>query len=76
MTASGQYITTHIAANILQLGERRVRAMCDLGVFATAHKPGFGAHAHWLILRAEVSAHKFNGHKRSKKQKETNGSRK
>lgn len=51
---SSQYITTKDAAPMLHVGDRRVRTLCGSGFFKTAHKPGWGVQAHWLILQAEV----------------------
>ena len=56
------FVGAHIAAKILIVSVRHVRRMCERGVFSTAFKPGYGQHAHWRILRAEVQAHRFNGH--------------
>jgi len=62
---TNEYISVHIASRLLGgLTPRRIEQMCRLGVFRTAHKPGYGTQAHWRILRAEVVAHRFNGHKR------------
>lgn len=58
-----KYVTTSIAAKLLGLTRRHVDRMCSSGIFKSAHKPGYGTKAHWRILRAEISAHIYNGHK-------------
>lgn len=58
-----RYTDSASAAADLGLSTHRVSEMCRLGVFSTAFKAGYGRKAEWRILRSEITAHKFNGHR-------------
>jgi len=65
MTITSDYIDLNTVSSkkYLPLGRRQLASMCEQGVFKTAFKPGTGKKtSKWLILRAEVIAHRINGH--------------
>jgi hypothetical protein len=47
-------IGTTEASRLLGMSRRWVEAQCDLGRFATAHKPGQQPKSRWKISRSEV----------------------
>ena len=54
------WVSTRIAAKLLDFTIRNVQTLCERRCFRTAHKPGFGLKAHWRIDRNEVIARKFD----------------
>jgi len=56
------YISPEQAAKRLGLCAGWVREMCHRGVFKTAHRPGVGHRAKWLIALNEVVDHKMRSH--------------
>ena len=60
-----EYLSLSVIASnrkrFLPLSTRRLRQMCEAGVFKTAFKPGT-KRGMWYILRSEILAHKFNNH--------------
>jgi len=53
-------IRTGVAARLLGISPRMVRYMCEAGLFRSAHKPGFGRNANWMMIRHEVILRKYN----------------
>lgn len=64
-----EYISVHVAADMLGLTPQRITQMIRAGVFTSAFKPGASKdgngknNCHWRVRRSEISAHKFNGHR-------------
>ena len=51
-----EMISTSAAAKILGLSQRTIQYECEVGLFATAFRPGGKRGSFWRIARAEVLA--------------------
>jgi len=60
--ANSEYIELSIVSRkkYLPICTRRLRQMCEAGIFQSAFKPGTGK---WLVLKSEVLCHRMNGHR-------------
>lgn len=57
----GDMIPTSVAARLLGLTSRSITLMCNLGVFVTATRPGYGSKPNWKLSRSEVICRKYGG---------------